>query len=95
MNSFTFITSNPFDTLLRVMDCARKTNFTLLDLSVSLRGQGVYVVRLSFGAAGAISFSTLCELCRRIVDVAELSQIGTDPPASRAAPAGGGTSLPH
>lgn len=78
MNQLVFVTADPFDTVPRVLDHARKSAFALLEMRMTLRQDGRYLVRVSFGSAGAISFDTLAALCARLVDVGDLVH-GADP----------------
>lgn len=73
MNILTFITTNVSDTLPRMLDHARKSDFTLLHLRVKQQGQGFYEVQAAFGVEGAISFATFVELCRRMIEINTLT----------------------
>jgi hypothetical protein len=92
MNNLTFITTDVSDTLPRMLDHARKSHFALLQLQVTWQGEGLHQVDATFGAEGAISFATLVELCRRMVEIDTLIPTRPVPPE-----AGGkvGPCLPH
>ena len=92
MNILTFVTTNVSDTLPRMLDHARKSDFNLLHLRVTQQGQGFYEVHAAFGAEGKIAFATLIELCRRMVDIDALTLTR---PGSAEAAGKDGPCLPH